>query len=172
VSSPIWLNPNDFDGIELALSTVNAVEHLSLPFGAAARRLWGTPLVVSTAVTAGTSYSVAAAELTWSETSNADDWSKNLIRARCEGRFATSVFAPLGVVVGRSNRVRTGSRGVRPATPVPPWGSSARRAGRGVRAPATRWPPITWSPTNSSGTAEHGDQQGPQARVDRPRGGS
>jgi hypothetical protein len=48
---------------------------------------------------------------------------------------------------------------VRPATPVPPWGSSARRAGRGVRAPATRWPPITWSPTNSSGTAEHGDQQ-------------
>ena len=36
----------------------------------------------------------------WSETSNADDWSKNLIRARCEGRFATSVYAPLGVVVG------------------------------------------------------------------------
>jgi hypothetical protein len=27
-------------------------------------------------------------------------------------------------------------------------------------------------PTNSSGTAEHGDQQGPQTRVDRPRGGS
>jgi hypothetical protein len=182
VSSSIWVNPNDFEGIELALSTVNAVDHLSLPFDAAARRLWGTPLVVSTAA-AGTSYSVAAgavglntdgrgAELTWSKTSNADDWSKNLIRARCEGRFATSVFAPLGVVVGRSNRVRTWSRGVRPATPVPPWGSSARRAGRGVRAPATRWAPITWSPTNSSGTAEHGDQQGPQARVDRPRGGS
>ena len=107
----IWVNLNDFEGIELALSTVNALEHLSLPFDAAARRLWGTPLVVSTAVTAGTSYTVAAgavglntdgrgAELTWSETSNADDWSKNLIRARCEGRFATSVFAPLGVVVG------------------------------------------------------------------------
>jgi hypothetical protein len=29
-----------------------------------------------------------------------EDWSKNLIRARCEGRFATSVFAPLGVVTG------------------------------------------------------------------------
>ena len=25
----------------------------------------------------------------WSETSNADDFSKNLIRARCEGRFGT-----------------------------------------------------------------------------------
>jgi hypothetical protein len=32
--------------------------------------------------------------------SNADDWSKNLIRARTEGRFATSVFSPGGVVVG------------------------------------------------------------------------
>jgi hypothetical protein len=36
----------------------------------------------------------------WSETANADDFGKNLIRARCEGRFATSVYAPLGVVVG------------------------------------------------------------------------
>ena len=30
----------------------------------------------------------------WSETSNSDDFSKNLIRARCEGRF----LRPLGVV--------------------------------------------------------------------------
>lgn len=35
----------------------------------------------------------------WSENSNADDFSKNLIRARCEGRFGTSVLPPLGVVV-------------------------------------------------------------------------
>jgi hypothetical protein len=34
----------------------------------------------------------------WSENSNADDFSKNLIRARCEGRFGTSVLSPLGVV--------------------------------------------------------------------------
>ena len=34
----------------------------------------------------------------WSETSNSDDFSKNLIRARCEGRFGTSVLSPLGVV--------------------------------------------------------------------------
>ena len=33
----------------------------------------------------------------WSETSNSDDFSKNLIRARCEGRFGTSVLSPLGV---------------------------------------------------------------------------
>ena len=34
----------------------------------------------------------------WSETSNDTDFSKNLIRARCEGRFGTSVLSPLGVV--------------------------------------------------------------------------
>ena len=34
----------------------------------------------------------------WSENSNSDDFAKNLIRARCEGRFATSVYSPLGVV--------------------------------------------------------------------------
>ena len=56
----IVLNPTDFEGIELALSTVNAVEHMSLPFDAAARRLWGTPLVVTNAVAAGTAYSLAS----------------------------------------------------------------------------------------------------------------
>ena len=35
--------------------------------------------------------------VTWSG-SNADNWRKNLIRARCEGWFATSVYSPLGVV--------------------------------------------------------------------------
>lgn len=34
----------------------------------------------------------------WSETSNSDDFAKNLIRCRCEGRYATSVYSPLGVV--------------------------------------------------------------------------
>jgi hypothetical protein len=111
VPSAIALNPTDFEGIELALSTVNAVEHLSLPFDAAARRLWGTPLVATNAVAAGVSYTLAegavilntdsyGVQIAWSEMSNADDWSKNLIRARCEGRYATSVAAPLGVVVG------------------------------------------------------------------------
>ena len=34
----------------------------------------------------------------WSETSNTDDFAKKLVRARCEGRFNTSVYSPLGVV--------------------------------------------------------------------------
>ena len=31
----------------------------------------------------------------WSETSNTDDFAKNLIHARCESRFGTSVLSPL-----------------------------------------------------------------------------
>ena len=34
----------------------------------------------------------------WSETSNSDDFAKNSVRCRCEGRFDTSVLSPLGVV--------------------------------------------------------------------------
>ena len=30
-------------------------------------------------------------QIAWSEMSNADDWSKNLIRMRCQGRYATSI---------------------------------------------------------------------------------
>jgi hypothetical protein len=36
----------------------------------------------------------------WSENSNAIDFAENLMRTRCEGRFATSVYAQAGVVVG------------------------------------------------------------------------
>ncbi len=66
----------------------------------ASRRLFGVPVVVSNAQAAGVAHALASdavaldtdtqgVSVTWSETSNADDWSKNLIRARCEGRFAT-----------------------------------------------------------------------------------
>lgn len=105
------LHPQDWEEIELSLATSNAVEHLSLPYDAATRRLFGVPVVVGVSQTAGVSHTVAKGAVAldvdqqgtgvqWSETSNADDWSKNLIRARCEGRFATSVFSPAGVVVG------------------------------------------------------------------------
>jgi hypothetical protein len=38
-------------------------------------------------------------QVLWSESSNSDDFSKNLIRCRVEGRYGTSVLSPLGVVV-------------------------------------------------------------------------
>ena len=102
------LHPNDWEATELAVASVNAIEHMSLPFDPVARRLWGIPITVTNAQTAGVAHTLAqvavglnvdsqGVQITWSETSNADDWSKNLIRARCEGRYATSVYSPLGV---------------------------------------------------------------------------
>jgi hypothetical protein len=104
------LDPVDWEGIELALSTVNAVEHMSLPYDAAARRLYGVPVVVANIEAAGTAHVIAkgavgvdtdtlGVAIQWSETSDADSFSKNLVLARCEGRFATSVFQPMGVVI-------------------------------------------------------------------------
>lgn len=110
VTGAFILHPTDFEAIELALSSTNAIEHMSLPFDATARRLFGAPVVVTPSQAVGVSHTLAQdavgldtdgrVEITWNESSNSDDWSKNLLRARCEGRFNTSVFSPLGVVVG------------------------------------------------------------------------
>jgi HK97 family phage major capsid protein len=108
-ASAIVLNPADFETIELALSTVNAVEHLSLPYNPATRRLYGVPIATTISQTAGVGHVLAnnavmvdvdhlGVQLTWSETSNATDFSQNLSRARLEGRWGTSVYLPGGVV--------------------------------------------------------------------------
>jgi len=66
-------------------------------------------VVVSNAQAAGVGHVLAAgsvaldtdtrgADVTWSENATADSFGKNLVFARCEGHYATSVFAPLGVV--------------------------------------------------------------------------
>ncbi|TGD90568.1 phage major capsid protein [Mycolicibacterium sp. CH28] len=108
-ASAIVLHPSDFETIELALSSTNAVEHLGLPYDPAQRRLYGVPIATTIAQTAGVGHVLAdgaaavdldtlGVQLTWSETSNSDDWSKNLVRARLEGRYGTSVYVPGGVV--------------------------------------------------------------------------
>lgn len=43
------LAPADWESVELALSSVSAVEHLSLPFDPASRRLFGIPVTTSNA---------------------------------------------------------------------------------------------------------------------------
>jgi HK97 family phage major capsid protein len=108
-ASAIVLHPSDFEGIELLLSTTNAVEHLSLPYNPATRRLYGVPIATTISQTAGVGHVLAnnavmvdtdhlGVQLTWSETSNATDFSQNLSRARLEGRWGTSVYLPGGVV--------------------------------------------------------------------------
>jgi hypothetical protein len=108
-ASTIVLHPSDFEIIELALSTTNAVEHLGLPYDPATRRLYGVPIATTISQTAGVGHVLATnavtvdtdhlgVQLTWSETSNATDFSQNLTRARLEGRWGTSVYLPGGVV--------------------------------------------------------------------------
>lgn len=108
-ASAFVMHANDWEAIELALSSANTIEYRGLPYDASARRLYGVPVVVSLAQAEGVAHTLGegAARLEtddegvgvqWSESSNADDFAKNLIRARCEGRFATSVMRPLAVV--------------------------------------------------------------------------
>ena len=104
------LHPTDMMALELAASaTTPAVEWNGLPLDTAKRILFGVPVCTSTVQAAGVAHLFAegavgldtdtsGVQVQWSETSNDTDFAHNLIRARCEGRFATSVFTPLGVV--------------------------------------------------------------------------
>jgi HK97 family phage major capsid protein len=108
-ASAFVLTPADWEGVELALSSVAAIEHLSLPYDPATRRLFGVPVATSNAQAAGVGHVLATGavaldtdtrgvDVQWSENATADSFGKNLVFARCESRYATSVFSPLGVV--------------------------------------------------------------------------
>ncbi len=108
-ASAFVLHPTDWEGVELALSSQAAIEHLSLPYDPATRRLLGVPVTTSNAQAAGVGHVLASGavaldtdtrgvDVQWSENATADSFGKNLVFARCESRYATSVFSPLGVV--------------------------------------------------------------------------
>ena len=103
------LTPADWEGVELALSSQAAIEHQGLPYEPATRRLFGVPVTTSNAQAAGVGHVLASGavaldtdtrgvDVQWSENATADSFGKNLVFARCESRYATSVFSPLGVV--------------------------------------------------------------------------
>ena len=95
--------------MELALSSTNAIEHLSLPYDPASRRLFGVPIVatVSQTVLAGHVWYADAVVVDtdtigvgvqWSETSSADDFSKNLLALSVRAGSRPASSNPLGVV--------------------------------------------------------------------------
>ena len=53
------LHPQDWEGVELALSSTNAIEHLSLPYDPASRRLFGVPVVATVSEAAGVGHVLA-----------------------------------------------------------------------------------------------------------------
>lgn len=107
------LAPSDWEAIET--STLSAGQYVlnaegtrnGVPVDSAARRLWGVPVTVSTAVPAGVGYllSNGVAQLatdgrieTEQSNAHADDFSRNNVRLRVESRFDLVVTRPMGVV--------------------------------------------------------------------------
>jgi hypothetical protein len=89
----IVLHPSDWEGVELALPSTNAVEHLSLPYDPPAVGCSVCPVVATISQAAGVGHVLAqdavvvdtdtiGVGVQWSENSNDTDFSKNLIRAR------------------------------------------------------------------------------------------
>lgn len=104
-------NPVDWEKIETSL--LSSGGYLMTDAGASApidrvqRRLWGQPVALSLAVTAGTGWLInrdaatlytdtSGIEIAWAMA--ADDFTRNQVRARCEGRFDVAVPRPLGIV--------------------------------------------------------------------------
>ncbi|PFW99797.1 hypothetical protein CJ469_05069 [Nocardia farcinica] len=101
------LSPADWEALELARTDTAGQLELGGPVDRAARKLWGVPVAVALGLPAKTgllldlsavalSTDEAGIETKWSENVS-DDFSKNQIRARVEGRFELDVFQPLGI---------------------------------------------------------------------------
>ncbi len=109
VAGAIVVHPTAWEGVELALASTNAVEHMALPFDPVTRRLYGVPVVVTISEAPLVAYVNAndavvldsdngGIDVRWPENSTADSFFRNQIQARAEGRFATSAYRPFGVV--------------------------------------------------------------------------
>ena len=53
------LHPTDWEGVELALTSTTAIEHLSLPYDPATRRLFGVLVTTTNAQAAGVGHVIA-----------------------------------------------------------------------------------------------------------------
>lgn len=104
----IILNPLAWEAIELSRRQDGTPDlGSSLPVDRAAQRLWGLRIAVSTAVPVETGllFDLGALAVTtdgnvrmqWSN-SVADDFGRNQVRARNEGRFGLDVYQPQGIV--------------------------------------------------------------------------
>jgi hypothetical protein len=112
------MSVDDWESVELSFTnSTTAIERSNLPFDAASRRLYGVPVVVVPALADGGGFAVAenavaldtdslGIQSKWSDTAvtvtsasaGYSDFEVNAQRLRIEGRYATSVYQPLGVV--------------------------------------------------------------------------
>ncbi|ETD31214.1 phage major capsid protein [Williamsia sp. D3] len=104
----IILHPSDWEALELSRRTSGDFDLGSaLPVDRPAQRLWGLRIAVSISVPAKTGllFDLAALAVVgdgqvrtqWSS-GVADDFSRNQVRARTEGRFGLDIYQPQGIV--------------------------------------------------------------------------
>lgn len=103
----IVLSAGDWEAIELLESTSGATDVRGVPIDPVARRLWGVPVVLNQQLGAKTGLVLGTDAVTvdhdghvdvrWSEAVS-DDFAKNQVRCRVEGRFGLSVNQPGAVV--------------------------------------------------------------------------
>ncbi|MDV6304859.1 phage major capsid protein [Rhodococcus cerastii] len=102
------LSPDDWEAVELSRTADGHLELGNTAVNLAAKQLWGKPVVTVPGLDNGSGYLVGegATELStdtlgvetkWFE-QHADDALRNLMRARCEGRFEFTVPKPSAVV--------------------------------------------------------------------------
>jgi HK97 family phage major capsid protein len=105
----LGVHPGQLGGVELAAAAQYvANDNQPTPVDRMARRLWGLPVVTSTMMSAGVAllgdwggssrlHITQNATIDWSENVG-DDFQKNLVRWRCEGRFDLEVSRPFAFV--------------------------------------------------------------------------
>lgn len=103
----IVLSAGDWEAIELLSVTSGATDVRGVPIDPVTRRLWGVPVVLNQGLGAKTGLILGKDAVTldhdgeidvrWSD-GVADDFAKNFVRCRVEGRFGVSVNQPSAVV--------------------------------------------------------------------------
>ena len=103
------LGPSELEEIDLAVTSGSGeFVNKAGPFDPAEQKLWGTPVVISTQLDAGDGFLLSAdavriyadlgASVRVEFARSGEDFTKNAIRARVEGRFEVGVSRPEGVV--------------------------------------------------------------------------
>lgn len=105
--SVIVLSASDWEAIELLEASTGATDVRGVPIDPVARRLWGVPVVLNQGLGAKTGLVLGQGSVVvdtdgsvdthWSD-NVADNFTKNLLVCRVEGRFGVSVSQPAAVV--------------------------------------------------------------------------
>ncbi|WP_096906139.1 phage major capsid protein [Dietzia sp. WMMA184] len=105
----VVIRPEDWEAVELSTSSGSGeFTFASSPIDRAARRVWGVQVAVSNALPVGSAVMLDTSTLAlysdrqgvaveWS--TSGDDFDRNQVRARCEGRFPLAVYQPTGSVI-------------------------------------------------------------------------